>query len=94
MNIFLPTPLNIQNLEGTRYLEEFEPHEGLVCKPEPGRLFTNASVEQRKKGSTKLRGNTPLEEQPCRVLTALQALHHLILYSEEADTTLINLLQV
>ena len=52
-------PLNIQNLEGTRYLEEVEPHEGLVCRPEPGRLFTNALVEQRKKGSTKLRGNTP-----------------------------------
>lgn len=55
-------PLNIQNLEGTRYLEEVEPHEGLVCKPEPGRLFINALVEQRKKGSSKLRGNIPLEE--------------------------------
>lgn len=62
LNIFLPMPLNIQNLEGTRYLEEVEPHEGLVCKPEPGRLFINALVEQRKKGSSKLRGNIPLEE--------------------------------
>lgn len=46
------------------------------------------------KGTTKLSGNTPPEEEPSHVLPALQALHHLIPYKEEADTKLTNLLKV